>query len=134
MTQSQANLRKEARVVGTPDYMSPEMIEGRGLDLPTIDYWALGVIFFELIVGIPPFNAPSVDEVFSNIRQIKIPWDDLIGDGGEQVVSDTAKSLILDLLNPEPTTRLGSGSVDEIKSHSFFDGNVILKQASNGTR
>lgn len=114
--------RQEVRIVGTPDYMAPEMLEGKGLDQPTIDYWALGVIFFELIVGIPPFNASSIEEIFQNIKANKIPWDDVEGEDGDEVISPDAKSLITGLLNPEPSQRLGYGSVETIKTHKFFEG------------
>lgn len=54
------------RIVGTPDYVAPEAILGTGSG-PAVDWWALGVILFELITGIPPFNADTVDAVFENI-------------------------------------------------------------------
>lgn len=126
--QASTNLRGEARAVGTPDYMAPEMLKGKGLDQPTIDYWAVGVIFFELIAGIPPFNASTVEEVFENIRNIRIPWNDLVDEEGEEVISPEAKKLILDLLTANPEQRLGAQGVDEIKNHIFFAG--ILKLLS----
>lgn len=103
--------------------MAPEMLEFKGLDQPAIDYWALGVIFFELIVGIPPFNAQTVDEVFSNIKNHKIPWADLVDEDGEEAVTPEAKDLIMSLLNPDPLKRLGSQAVSDIKNHIFFTGN-----------
>lgn len=114
--------QSEGRIVGTPDYMAPEMLEGKGLDQPAIDYWAVGVILFELIVGIPPFNASTIEEIFSNIRANRVPWDDLIGENGEEVITPEAKSLIEGLLNSDPSQRLGSSSAESIKAHSFFDG------------
>jgi len=65
------------RVIGTPDYMAPEVINGTCYDDPCIDWWSVGVLLFEFIVGIPPFNDPDVDVVFENIVKRKIPWDEL---------------------------------------------------------
>ena len=44
--------------VGTPEYLSPEMIKGSGHD-HTLDWWALGTLIYEMIIGIPPFYNPN---------------------------------------------------------------------------
>jgi len=69
--------RNGNRVIGTPDYMAPEVINGTCYDDPCIDWWSVGVLLFEFIVGIPPFNDPNIDVVFENIVKRKIPWDEL---------------------------------------------------------
>ncbi len=104
--------------------MSPEMLDGKGLDLPTIDFWALGVILFELVIGIPPFNDSTVERVFSNIRNHSIPWSELVTEDGQQVLSPEARSLIEGLLEPDPYQRLGADSIEDIKSHPFFEGSL----------
>ena len=116
------NVPTEARGgCGTPDYMAPEMLEGKGLKSPAIDYWAVGVILFELIVGIPPFNDDTVEKVFQRIKKLQIPWDELATtEDGTSPISPAAKNLIDALLNPDPDKRLGSRSIDDIKSHEFF--------------
>ncbi|MED6214918.1 hypothetical protein PIB30_108142, partial [Stylosanthes scabra] len=48
--------RRKHAVVGTPDYLAPEILLGMGHGA-TADWWSVGVILYELIVGIPPFNA-----------------------------------------------------------------------------
>ena len=130
---------KGNRIVGTPDYMAPEIINGTCYDNPCLDWWSVGVILFEFIVGIPPFNDTNMDVVFDNIKKRRIPWDELqIGRDsilnmnrltligyGEGCVTPEAKDLIDRLLEPDITTRLGSKGVDEIKSHPFFKGWVI---------
>lgn len=68
---------KGNRIIGTPDYMAPEVINGTCYDDPCIDWWSVGVILFEFIVGIPPFNDSNMDVVFENILKRKIPWDEL---------------------------------------------------------
>ncbi len=50
-----------ARIVGTPDYIAPEIIRGQSINNKTLDYWSLGVIMYELLAGIPPFNDETVD-------------------------------------------------------------------------
>ncbi|XP_062075309.1 probable serine/threonine protein kinase IREH1 [Humulus lupulus] len=52
----QQERRKKRSAVGTPDYLAPEVLLGTGHGT-TADWWSVGVILFELIVGIPPFNA-----------------------------------------------------------------------------
>lgn len=52
------------RIIGTPDYIAPEILEGKGLSSPAIDFWSIGVILFELLVGVPPFNDSSVETIF----------------------------------------------------------------------
>mmetsp|Transcript_83575 Transcript_83575/g.115297 ORF Transcript_83575/g.115297 Transcript_83575/m.115297 type:complete len:234 (+) Transcript_83575:706-1407(+) len=48
---------------GTPEYLSPEMIEGTGHD-HTIDWWALGVLIYEMIIGIPPFYNQNKNKMY----------------------------------------------------------------------
>ena len=72
-----SSLHKRNRIIGTPDYIAPEILMGEGINSPSVDWWALGVMIFEFIVGIPPFNADSIEEIFDNIRGLKIPWDSL---------------------------------------------------------
>lgn len=60
------------RIVGTPDYIPPEVILGISKSNTTIDWWSLGVILYELIVGIPPFNDTTVNQIFQNILDLKI--------------------------------------------------------------
>lgn len=55
---------KKHHVVGTPDYMAPEVINKESCDDKTIDWWSMGVILYEFLVGIPPFNDRSVDLIF----------------------------------------------------------------------
>eukprot|EP00835_Amoeboradix_gromovi_P004915 NODE_418_length_8967_cov_0.347429.p1 type:complete len:672 gc:universal NODE_418_length_8967_cov_0.347429:2307-292(-) len=60
-------LRKnQVHVVGTPDYLAPELLLGYTND-GAVDWWSLGVVMYEFIEGIPPFHAPAIDKIFDKI-------------------------------------------------------------------
>ena len=67
--------KKHRRLIGTPDYMAPEIIEGISITNFSIDWWSLGAILFEFLCGIPPFNDDSPEKIFDNIVHRRIPWD-----------------------------------------------------------
>lgn len=115
--------------------MSPEILEGKGLDSPAIDFWALGIIMYELLVGLPPFNDTTIGKVFENIKRNRIDWDEIEPtEEGEEIISENAKSLIGELLQSVPSMRLGTDSVDDIKQHPFFSGTHQLNQTPTGRR
>lgn len=66
--------KKINRIVGTPDYIAPEIIKGESTSNPSIDWWSLGVILYQLVCGIPPFNDDTVEKIFQNILANKIDW------------------------------------------------------------
>jgi len=72
----------------------------------------LGVILFEFLTGIPPFNDDSPEQIFQNILNRDIPWPQ----NGDEI-SESAHDLIDQLLSVDPIKRLG---LPEIKSHPFF--------------
>lgn len=108
-------------MVGTPDYIAPEILKGISTSNKTLDYWSLGVIMFEFLVGIPPFNDESAEKIFSNIMEGKIDWPE-IGDDPETQISEQAFDLLKQLLNPDFSNRLGWDTIDSIKKHRFFEG------------
>jgi serine/threonine-protein kinase RIM15 len=79
-----------------------------------VDWWALGVILYEFLTGIPPFTAGSVQEIFENIVSNNIEWPDDI--------DPDAKDLISALLTTDPSTRLGVAGASQVKAHPFFTG------------
>lgn len=67
-------------IVGSPDYMAPEVLKGDEYDF-TVDYWSLGCMLFEALTGFPPFAGATVDETWSNLKHwnkvLKMPtWED----------------------------------------------------------
>nr|KYP61454.1 Microtubule-associated serine/threonine-protein kinase 3 [Cajanus cajan] len=100
--------------VGTPDYLAPEILLGTGHGY-TADWWSVGVILFELLVGIPPFNAEHPQTIFDNILNRKIPWPAV-----PEEMSPEAHDLIDRLLTEDPNQRLGSNGASEVKQHVFF--------------
>ncbi|KAJ9478431.1 Serine/threonine-protein kinase RIM15 [Pseudozyma hubeiensis] len=105
------------RFVGTPDYLAPESVLGIGMDDFAVDWWALGVILYEFLYGVPPFHAETPGKVFDNILSRRIDWEE---DSVE--VSSEARDLMERLMCTDPKQRLGSGGPDEIKNHAFFQG------------
>lgn len=65
------------RLVGTPDYMAPEIIKGISISHKSLDWWSLGVMIFEFLTGFPPFNDTTAEKVYENILDLKVPWDKL---------------------------------------------------------
>lgn len=110
----QRERRQKRSAVGTPDYLAPEILLGTG-HAETADWWSVGVILFELLTGIPPFNAEHPQTIFDNILNRKIPWPDV-----PEEMSYEAMDLIDKLLTEDPNQRLGSKGAAEVKRHPFF--------------
>jgi len=59
---------KKWTICGTPNYIAPEVIEGKTGHSYEVDYWSLGVIIYTLLVGKPPFETSNVKKTYSWIR------------------------------------------------------------------
>uniref|UniRef100_A0A8C1AE35 Rho-associated protein kinase 1 n=1 Tax=Cyprinus carpio carpio TaxID=630221 RepID=A0A8C1AE35_CYPCA len=104
--------------VGTPDYISPEVLKSQGGDGyygRECDWWSVGVFLYEMLVGDTPFYADSLVGTYSKIMNHKnaLTFPD------DSDISKDAKSLICAFLT-DREVRLGRNGVDEIKRHSFF--------------
>jgi serum/glucocorticoid-regulated kinase 2 len=103
-------------VCGTPAFVAPEMLTRVGYG-KAVDWWALGILLYELTVGESPFYSDSVSKMYD-----KIKWATVIN--FPDTMSAECKSLIEGLMNKNPTQRLGFSErdVEEIKEHPFFAG------------
>ncbi|XP_050553083.1 rho-associated protein kinase 2 isoform X1 [Spodoptera frugiperda] len=111
-------LVRASNAVGTPDYISPEVLQsqnGEGVYGRECDWWAVGIFLYEMLIGDPPFYADSLVGTYGKImdhrNSLQFP-DDV-------EISKDAKSLIRGLLT-DRIKRLGKNSVNEIKQHPFF--------------
>nr|AML76687.1 putative LOV domain-containing protein [Philoxerus vermicularis] len=102
--------------VGTEEYIAPEVITGAS-HTSAIDWWALGILLYEMLYGRTPFRGKNRQKTFANILHKDLTFPSSIP------VSLAARQLIYALLSRDPVTRLGSqGGANEIKEHPFFRG------------
>ena len=106
--------------VGTPEYVSPEVLEyNYSLIGPGVDIWAFGIMIYLFFTGSTPFKAKTEQEILENIKNVKYSFDDT-----ENKIPDEAKDLISKILVKDPRERIGynSKNYSEIKNHPFFNG------------
>ena len=110
--------------VGTLNYMAPELFTDKYPHGSGIDYWAIGVLIFDLYSYSLPFEGKTQEETRNNIIGIKIDWDKLINDNTKKVYGniDAAIDLIKKFIKENPADRWGDQNLDEIKKHQFFEG------------
>lgn len=108
--------------VGTPDYISPEVLESQSSGSKQkkpytnlCDWWSVGVVLYEMIIGDTPFYADSLIGTYGKIMDHKnsLKFDP------EATISKDARELIRSFLTDQ-TERLGKNGIEEIKAHSFF--------------
>ncbi len=105
---------------GTAEYLAPEMLTGTGHD-HTVDWWALGILLYEMLVGIPPFFHRNKHRMYFLIKESPVNFPDPVKHGID--ISPNAKDLINKLLNKNKKKRLGAqGDINEILAHPFFAG------------
>ncbi|MBA0802658.1 hypothetical protein Gohar_012936 [Gossypium harknessii] len=102
--------------VGTPDYIAPEVLLKKGYAMEC-DWWSLGAIMFEMLIGYPPFYS---DDPMSTCRKI-VNWKTHLKFPEEAKLSAEATDLISKLLC-DVSHRLGSKGAGEIKEHPWFQG------------
>jgi len=98
---------------GTPEYLAPEIILSKGHG-KAVDWWALGILMYEMLAGYPPFYDEDPLGIYQKILEgkIKFPWH----------FDRHSKDLIKKLLTADLTKRLGNlkGGAEDIKKHKWF--------------
>ncbi|OAX42592.1 kinase-like protein [Rhizopogon vinicolor AM-OR11-026] len=108
-------------IVGSPDYMAPEVLRGKPYTY-SVDYWSLGCILFEFLSGFPPFSGGTPEETWTNLKN----WTKVL----RRPEYDKPEDLIFNLTDIawDAVTRLISHSsvrystLSQVTSHPFFDG------------
>ena len=106
---------------GTPGYMAPEVLLKR-LHNQTVDYYALGVIVYELALGHRPYNGKSRKEIRDQVisKEIRLKKSNL----PINYIDSNIIDFLNKLLKRKADARLGANGIEEIKKHSYFDGVV----------
>ena len=105
---------KNFSCVGTAYYVAPEVLNKNGYD-KDIDWWSVGIIFFEMLVGYAPFCSKETSEVCFKV----VNWKDYLKIPKKTKISEEAKDLIFKMIN-NSNERLGKKGAEEIKKHPFF--------------
>jgi protein kinase X len=100
---------------GTPEYLAPEIIQSKGHN-KAVDWWALGVLIYEMLAGYPPFFDDNPFGIYEKILAGKIEWP--------RHLDPVAKDLIKKLLVQDRTKRLGNmkNGAEDVKRHRWFKG------------
>ncbi|KAL8974251.1 MAG: hypothetical protein Q9197_001504 [Variospora fuerteventurae] len=103
-------------IVGSPDYMAPEVLKGDEYDF-TVDYWSLGCMLFEGLTGFPPFAGATADETWDNLRR----WEKVLKkpkyEDPNYFLSTRTWDLITRCINSKSKR---FKSINEIYKHSYF--------------
>ena len=117
----------DQETAGTPEYLAPEVIYKQEYSTD-VDWWALGVIIYEILMGLTPFYADTVDEVFANICKGDVEF---LPEEEDDYMDEASRSIVMALLDSDRSSRLSTP--EEIKEHVYFAGiewdNILRQKA-----
>uniref|UniRef100_A0A4X2LEZ1 non-specific serine/threonine protein kinase n=1 Tax=Vombatus ursinus TaxID=29139 RepID=A0A4X2LEZ1_VOMUR len=126
----EGHIEKDARefvdkqVCGTPEYIAPEVIFRQGYGKP-VDWWAMGVILYEFLVGCVPFFGDTPEELFGQVISDDIIWPD-----GDEALPTDAQDLITKLLRQSPLDRLGTARSERYRHLGSEDDETNDEESS----
>jgi len=95
---------------GTAEYLAPEVLEGKGYT-KAVDWWAFGVLMYEMLVGNAPFYSPNIQQMYVKIQTARLEFPESF--------DAATKSLLSQLLERDPQKRLADPVL--IKKHEYWN-------------
>ncbi|KAH8122850.1 hypothetical protein ACSS6W_000419 [Trichoderma asperelloides] len=114
MRENDVNYAKS--IVGSPDYMAPEVLRGEEYDY-TVDYWSLGCMLFEALTGFPPFAGSTPDETWRNLKHWKEVLKRPVWEDPNYFLSNRTWNFITTCINSR-TKRFSE--IKDIYAHHYF--------------
>ena len=90
---------KKRTICGTPNYIAPEILDGKTGHSYEVDIWSFGVIIYTMVIGKPPYETPEVKTTYKKIRMNNYSFPDSVS------ISDNARNLITKILVLDPSKR-----------------------------
>ncbi|KAI0886166.1 kinase-like protein [Annulohypoxylon maeteangense] len=115
-TMRERDLNYAKSIVGSPDYMAPEVLRGEEYDY-TVDYWSLGCMLFEALTGFPPFAGSTADETWQNLKHWKEVLKRPVWEDPNYFLSNRTWNFITTCINSKSRR---FSVIKEILEHQYF--------------